>query len=372
LVEQKDDVVEGPKAAFRKIIGIPRVSTPVFLRRTNEHIDRVERGDKRSDAITEVFSEDPKSEQVTHRNVPELIAPEIWTTLSAVPEFLLNPTTLAWTDGEKNAETVEAGKEESSQDASSEEEPGNEPSGTRRKAVPTLLQRYYKTFARANGVDRKLDAGGAVMEKANEGNTHLEPTVDSKVETAGTSTRRTQSPIPNLAFLHRNNKSFVRDKCEKKPNPLRIWAGKKPIENRVSGDGVDLSVPKPSPTTVLATHTSSTEIDQAVDEDKNSNVVDPRPENNIPSRERLPDERISREQSKGNRLGFRIRSFRRAEKAKPSRSTDDITEDIISLYHDDLSAYSSVSGSGTLSVGQRLKRRTSLSILQFLTSCFKR
>ena len=372
LVERNDDV-EGHKAAFRKIIGIPRIPSPAFLRRNNEQIDQVGRGDRNSDAIrdvTEVFSEDPKSEQGTDRNVSEIIAPEIWTTLSAVPEFLLNPTNLAWTDGDKNAETVEAGKEESSEDSTSEEEPGNASSHTRRKVMPTILQRYYKTFARADGVDRKLDGGGAVTEKANEESAIFEQTIDSKVEKAGTSTRRTQSPIPNLAFLHRNNKSIVRaDRCEKKPNPLRIWAGKKPSENLVSGDGVDLSVPKSSPTKVLVPRACSTEMDRVVEEDKNSNDVDPRSENNIHSPALVP---LSREQSKGNRLGFRIRSFRRTEKATTPRAKDDATHDIISLHNDDLSLYSSVSGSGTLSVGQRLFLcRTSISILQFLTPCLK-
>ena len=120
-----------------------------------------------------------------------------------------------------------------------------------------------------------------------------------------------------------------------------------------------MSVPKSSMTMVLAPQiANSTENNQPIVEVKHCNAAGQineklRLESKIDLQELVPGDRLSREQSMGDRgLGFRLRSFKRTEKAKTARAKDDTKEDIISLYHDDLSEYSSVSGSGTLSVRQ--------------------
>ena len=187
LLLERKDYSEEQKAFLSKKRGTSRIATRslVSLRRNTKHSDQVDRGDMASLLIRDVmedFNEHPKSEQVVGWDVPEMIAPEIWTTLSAVPDFLRNPATLVWTDGDKNSGTVEAGMEESSQDScSSDVEPGKTASRTRNKAAPTFLHRYYKTFVRADGINRNRDACGAGMEKSNEGDPNLESAVDSKV-----------------------------------------------------------------------------------------------------------------------------------------------------------------------------------------------
>jgi hypothetical protein len=128
---------------------------------------------------------------------------------------------------------------------------------------------------------------------------------------------------------------------------------------------------------------NSTENNQPIVEVKHCNAAGQinerlRLESKIDLQELVPGDRLSsREQSMGDRgLGFRLRSFKRTEKAKTARAKDDTKEDIISLYHDDLSEYSSVSGSGTRPVGTSNKKTqspvpTSFSIHQFLTACFE-
>ena len=139
------------------------------------------------------------------------------------------------------------------------------------------------------------------------------------------------------------------DRREKRPNALRIWTGKKSSENLGCEGGAHSSVPKSSTTMVLAPQiANSTENNQPIVEVKHCNAVGQiderlRLESKIDLQELVPGERLSREQSMGNRLGFRIQSFKRTEKAKTARAKDDTKEDIISLlYHDDLSEYSSV------------------------------